>query len=317
MSTLFQDLRYALRTLGRTPAFTIVVVVTLGLGIGANTAIFSLMDQVLLRLLPVQNPRELVQLDGPGTFRGRTMNERTFSYPMYQDLRDRNEVFTGLVARAPSTATFTYRGQSDRINAEMISGNTFEVLGVRPAVGRALTVLDDRTPGAHPVAMLGYAFWQRRFAGDPSILNQVVTINSTPMTIVGIAPSGFAGIVSTEAPDLFVPIMMKAQMTPTWNDLDNRQSRWVNIVGRLKPGQTTETAKTQLDVVYRQINEYEVVAVPGFAEFSPAVKERFRAKQLTLYPAGRGLSGIRGDAAMPLYVLMAMVGLVPMWQTCC
>ena len=153
-------------------------------------------------------------------------------------------------------------------------------------------------------------FWQRRFAGDPSVLNQVVTINSTPMTVVGVAPNGFAGIVSTAAPDLFVPIMMKAEMTPTWNDLDNRQSRWLNIVGRLKPGLTAETAKPQLDVLYRQINEYELEAVPGFAAASQAFKDRFRAKQLDLYPAGRGLSDVRGQVSAPLYVLMAMVGLV-------
>ena len=310
MSTLIQDLRYAVRTLTRTRAFTIVAVLTLALGIGANTAIFSLMDQVLLRLLPVTDPRELVQLDGPGTFRGRTANARTFSYPMYRDLRDRNDVFTGLVARGPATATFTYRGQTERVNVELISGNTFAVLGVQPMLGRALTDDDDRAPGAHPVAVLSYGYWQRRFARDRSILDQVITINSTPMTVVGIAPNGFAGIVSAAAPDLFVPIMMKAEITPTWNDLDNRQSRWLNIVGRLKPALTAETAKAQLDVVYRQINEYEVVAVPGFAAASQEFKDRFRAKQLDLYPAGRGLSDVRGLVSAPLYVLMVMVGLV-------
>ena len=310
MSTLIYDLRYAVRTLTRTPTFTIVVVLTLALGIGANTAIFSLMDQVALRLLPVKNPRELVQLDGPGTFRGTTAGVRTFSYPMYRDLRDRNEVFTGLVARAPVTATLTYRGQTERVDAELISGNTFAVLGVQPVLGRALTDSDDLTPGAHPVAVLSYGYWQRRFAGDPSILNQVVTINRTAMTVVGIAPDGFAGIVSTDAPDLFVPIMMKAELTPTWNDLDNRQSRWLNVVGRRKPGLTADIAKPQLDVIYRQINEYEVVAVPGFASASQAFKDRFRAKRLDLHAAGRGLSEVRGRVSAPLYVLMALVGLV-------
>src|SRR5919106_5567994 len=158
MSTFFQDVRYALRTLARTPGFSLVVIFTLGLGIGANTAIFSLMDQVLLRLLPVKNPHELVQLDGPGTFRGRTANDRTFSYPMYVDFRDRNDVFTGLVARFPTSATLTQRGQAERIDVELISGNTFEVLGVTPILGRALTQNDDRTPGAHPVAMISHNF---------------------------------------------------------------------------------------------------------------------------------------------------------------
>ena len=310
MSTLIQDLRYAVRTLTRTPAFTIVVVLTLALGIGANTAIFSLMDQVLLRLLPVKDPRELVQLDGPGTFRGRT-DERT--HVLVSDVsgspRSQRRLHGPRCARA-GDGDIHYRGQTERVNVELISGNTFAVLGVQPMLGRALTDDDDRAPGAHPVAVLSYGYWQRRFARDPSILNQVITINSTPMTVVGVAPNGFAGIVSTTAPDLFVPIMMKAEMTPTWNDLDNRQSRWLNIVGRLKPGLTAETAKAQLDVVYRQINEYELVAVPGFAAASQAFKDRFRAKQLDLYPAGRGLSDVRGQVSAPLYVLMVMVGLV-------
>ncbi len=310
MSTLMQDLRYAIRTLTRTPAFTIVVVLTLGLGIGANTAIFSLMDQMLLRLLPVKNPGELVQLDGPGPFSGRTRDDRTFSYPMYTDLRDRNEVFTGLVARASSSATLTHRGQAERVDAEMVSGNTFDVLGVSAVVGRTLTPDDDRTPGAHPVAMVSWSFWQRRFAGDPSVLNQVVTINATPMTIVGVTPNGFAGVVSVQTPDIFVPMMMKAQLTPTWNDLDNRRSRWVHIVGRVKSGLTMAAAKAQLDVVYRQINEHELVAVPAFAEGSQTFKDRFRAKQMDLYPAGRGLSDVRSMVSAPLYVLMSMVGLV-------
>jgi predicted permease len=310
MSTFLQDFRYALRTMRRAPGFSIIVILTLGLGIGANTAIFSLMDQVLLRLLPVKDPAALVQLDGPGPFSGRTMNDRTFSYPMYVDLRDRNTVFDGLIGRFPTSATLTYRGQAERVDVELVSGNTFDVLGVPTHMGRAITPDDDRTPGAHPVAVISYSYWQRRFAGSPTALNQVVTINSTLMTIVGIARPGFAGVVATQTPDLFVPIMMKAQLTPTWNDLDNRRSRWVTVVGRLKPGFTPETAKAQIDVVYRQINEYELQEVPAFASQQQSFKDRFRAKTLTIYPAGRGLSGLREGVSTPLFVLMAMVGLV-------
>ncbi|MCA1586508.1 MAG: ABC transporter permease [Acidobacteria bacterium] len=309
-TTLAQDLRYAFRTLSRAPGFAFIVILTLGLGIGANTAIFSLMDQVLLRLLPVKDPAELVQLDGPGPFSGRTHNDQTFSYPMYVDLRDRNTVFSGLVARFGAAATLTYRNQAERVEIEVVSGNTFDVLGVAPVVGRALTPGDDRVPGAHPVAMIGYGYWQRRFAGDPSVLNQVITINNTPMTIVGITPPTFAGIMSVAAPDVFVTMMMKAQMTPTWNDLDNRRSRWVNVVGRLKPGLTADAAKAQLDVVYQQINEAELVEVPAFAHGSATFKERFRAKKLTLLPAAQGLSPVRADFSTPLVVLMGMVGLV-------
>lgn len=310
MTTLAQDLRYAFRTLARTPGFTTVVVLTLGLGIGANTAIFSLMDQVLLRLLPVKNPGELVQLDGPGAFNGRTQGARTFSYPMYVDFRDRNDAFTGLVARYGTSATLTYRNQPERVQVEVVSGNTFDVLGVPAAIGRAFTQEDDRVPGAHPVAVLGHGYWQRRFAGDPGIVDQVFTLNSTRMTIVGIAPAGFAGVMGVTAPDVFVPMMMKAQITPTWNDLDNRRSRWVNIVGRLEPGLTADAVKARLDVLYQQINEHELVEVPVFAGASGLFKERFRAKTLTLHPAARGLSTQRADFSGPLAVLMGMVGLV-------
>jgi predicted permease len=310
MSTLSQDFRYALRTLTRTPGFSLIVVLTLGLGIGANTAIFSLTDQVILRLLPVKNARELVQLDGPGPFSGRTMNERTFSYPMYVDFRDRNDVFDGLVARFGAAATLTQRGQAERVDAELVSGNTFEVLGVSPILGRAFTQDDDRTPGGHPVVIVSYDYWKRRFSGSPAVLNQTVTINSTPMTIIGVAPPRFAGIAATQSPDLFIPLMMKAQLTPTWNDLDNRRSRWVNVVGRLKPGMTIDTAKARLDVLYQQINEFELKEVPAFASASQTFRDRFRAKKLTLHLASQGLSDLRQGVKTPLFVLMAMVGLV-------
>ena len=310
MNTFMQDFRFALRTIRRAPAFAFIVILTLGLGIGANTAIFSLMDQVLLRMLPVADPHELVQLDGPGAFSGRTYNDRTFSYPMYADFRDRNTVFDGLVARFPASATMTQRGQAERVDVELISGNTFEVLGVSPALGRALTEDDDRRPGAHPVAMISHNYWQRRFAGSPTVLNQVVNVNSTPVTIIGVAPNGFAGVVATQTPDLFMTMMMKGQLTPTWNDLENRRSRWVAVVGRLKDGMTADAAKAQMDVLYQQINEFELQTVPAFQAGSDLFKERYRAKKLTLHPAGRGLSGVRESVDAPLYVLMAMVGLV-------
>jgi predicted permease len=214
------------------------------------------------------------------------------------------------VARYAVSATLTQRGQAERVSVEMISGNTFEVLGVTPVLGRGLTQDDDRTPGAHPVAVLSHDYWRRRFAGSPAVLNQVVTINSTAMTIVGVAPARFSGVAATQSPDLFVPLMMKAQLTPTWNDLDNRRSRWVNVIGRLKPGITAEAAKARFDVLYQQINEYELSAVPAFASQSALFKERFRAKKIAVLPAARGLSDFRQGVETPLFVLMAMVGLV-------
>ena len=244
--------------------------------------------------MPVKNPRELVQLDGPGTFRGRTSNDRTFSYPMYVDFRDRNDVFSGLVARFGASATLTARNQAERVDVELVSGNTFEVLGVSPSLGRALTQDDDRTPGAHPVAVISHSYWQRRFAGSPAVLNQVVTINSTPVTIVGVAPPALPASRPRRSPDLFMPLMMKGQITPTWNDLDNRASRWVNIVGRLKPGITADDGQgAGSTCLYQQINEYELKAVPAFAASSQAFHERFRAKKLVLHPASQGLSDLR------------------------
>src|SRR6185436_7966600 len=198
MNAFVQDIRYAVRTLVKTPAFTIVVVLTLALGIGANTAIFSLTDQVLLRLLPVKSPEQLVVLDGPGAFTGRTFNNGTFSYPMYRDFRDQNTVFDGVLARFPAPLTLMTNGQAERVNGELVSGNYFDVLGIRAHIGRAFTPDDDRTPGGHPVVMLGYNFWTRRFAADPSVLNRTVTLNGLPMTIVGVAPPGFFGIVVGE-----------------------------------------------------------------------------------------------------------------------
>src|ERR1700704_4094523 len=156
------DVRYAIRTLIKTPAFTIVVVLTLALGIGANAAIFSLTDQVLLRLLPVKSPEQLVVLDGPGAFQGRTFNNGTFSYPMYRDFRDQNTVLDGVLGRFPAALTLISNGQAERVSGELVTGNYFDVLGVRAQIGRTFTPEDDRTPGGHPVAVLSHNYWMRR-----------------------------------------------------------------------------------------------------------------------------------------------------------
>ena len=187
---MLQDLRYAARTLRTTPAFTLVVVVTLALGIGANTAIFSLTDQVLLRLLPVKAPERLVVLDGPGAFQGRTFNNGTFSYPMYRDFRDRSTVFDGVLGRFPAPLTVMADGQAERVSGELVTGNYFDVLGVRAYIGRAFSPDDDRTPGGHPIAMLSHHYWTRRFGADPGVLNRTVTLYGLPMTIVGVTPPG-------------------------------------------------------------------------------------------------------------------------------
>ncbi len=267
--------KYAFRSLRKNLGFSLIVVLTLAFGMGANAAIFSLMDQVLLRRLPVRDPSQLVFLDGPGAFQGRTFNRMTFSYPMYKDFRDRNEVFSGLLARFPTAMTIAWEGRSERVNGDIVSGNYFDVLGVRPALGRVFNESDDRTPGAHPVAVLSYGFWQRRFGGDPAVVDRTLVVNGHPMTIVGVSASGFNGIQVGSNSDVVVPMMMKAQMTPTWNDLDNRRSRWVTIMGRLKPGVTADAAEVQLNVVYKPINEEEAKAIPErVRDLSPAIHQQ-------------------------------------------
>src|SRR5262245_13487072 len=307
MSQLVHDLRFALRTLLKTPAFTLVVILTLALGIGANTAIFSLTDQLLLRLLPVKDPQQLVVLDGPGAFQGRTFNNGTFSYPTYRDFRDRTSVFSGVIARFPAPLTMMTDGRAERVSGELVTGNYFDVLGVGAQLGRTLTPSDDMTPGAHPVAVLSHNYWMRRFAGDPSVLNRSITLNGSPMTIVGVAPPGFYGIVVGENPDVMVPVMMKAQMTPTWDDLQNRRSRWLTVMGRIKPGLSREQAEAAMNVVYRQINEEEITLNPTA---SKSFHDRFVARHLFLREGAKGQSDLRNQFSTPILVLMGMVGMV-------
>ena len=304
---MLQDLRYGLRTLATAPAFTLVVVLTLALGIGANTAIFSLTDQVLLRLLPVKAPDRLVMLDGPGAFQGRTFNRATFSYPMYRDFRDQNTVFDGVLARFPAPITLMADGQAERVSGELVSGNYFDVLGVRAHIGRTFTPDDDRTPGGHPIVMLSHHYWTRRFGADPRVLNRAVTLNGLPMTIVGVTPPGFYGIVVGENPDVMIPVAMKAQMTPTWDDLQNRKSRWLTIMARLKDGVSREQAEASMNVLYRQINEQEINEIKNP---SATFRQRFVTKHLFLNAGAKGQSDLRNDFSTPILVLMGMVGLV-------
>jgi predicted permease len=308
VDSLVQDLRFGLRSLRRAPGLAALIVLTLGLGIGANTAIFSLMDQVLLRMLPVREPQELVLLDGPGPYSGRTENEMVFSVPMYRGLyAGSGQVLSGMFARYQQTATFVVGERSERVEAELVSGDYFNVLGVGPALGRALGHDDDRLPGGHPHVVLSHAFWQRRFGGSAAVLNTAVRVNGHPMTIVGVAAPGFNGVDISATVDLFVPLMMKAQMTPTWNDLDTWRSRWVTVMGRLQPGVSREQAAAALNVVYRQLlqEDFDTIRAP-----SAGLKARFLSKTLVLHSGSKGRSELRSQFSTPLVLLMAMVGLV-------
>jgi predicted permease len=309
MDQLRQDFRFALRSLRRAPAFSVIVILTLGLGIGANTAIFSLMDQVLLRMLPVRDPQALVLFDGPGPFSGRTNNNMTFSVPMFRGLeKGSRDVMTGMFARYDTSATVSSGKQSERVFAELVSGNYFSVLGVGSVLGRTLGPEDDRTPSGHPAVVLSYGYWQRRYGGQPGILNQEIRVNDHPMMIVGVAALGFSGVDRGSPADLFVPLMMKAELTPTWNDLDSWRSRWVTIMGRLKPGVSMEQASASMNVLYKQLLHEDAKTLRASAPEN--FRKRFLEKSLLLLPGHKGRSELRTQFSTPLIVLMGMVGLV-------
>src|ERR1700693_4765895 len=192
-------LRYTVRTLLKSPSFTLVAILSLAFGIGANTAIFTLLDQVLLRSLPVQAPEQLTLFHSSGgdegSLRSRDDGGLYFSYPMYRDLRDRNTVFSGMISTLHYEIAANWHGQTERAIGELVSGNYFDVLGVRPALGRGFQQSDDGAPAANPIAVLSYGYWQRRFGGDPTVLNQTVRLNGHPFRVIGVAPAGFRSVV--------------------------------------------------------------------------------------------------------------------------
>ncbi|HEY6555231.1 MAG TPA: ABC transporter permease, partial [Vicinamibacteria bacterium] len=312
MEELLRDLRMALRTLAKSPGFTLVVVLTLALGIGANTAIFTLMDQVMLRALPVHQPERLVVLDGPGPFQGSSHNHSNtlipLSHPMFENLRDQNTVFAGMLAHYTAPVHLTVGSQTDNVNGDLVSGTFFDVLGVKPAAGRLFTADDDRTPGAHPVVVLGHGFWTRRFAADPKIVGQAVSVNSHPMTVLGVAGPGFHGVEVGQSVDVYVPLMMQPQILPTWTrGLGDWRVRWLTVMARLKDGVSPEAATAGIGVLYAQLLQEDLQTSTITSE---AVRKRFLAKKLGLVPGGRGTSGLRDQSRTPLLVLMGMVGLV-------
>ncbi|HEY3383685.1 MAG TPA: ABC transporter permease [Vicinamibacterales bacterium] len=308
MTTFVQNLKYAARTLVKAPGFAFVVVLTLALGIGANTAIFTLMDQVLLRALPVKEPAQLVILGAPGTNRGRfDGGEDAFSYPMYTDFRDRGRVFSGVLARATYPLTMLYESRSERVRGELVSGNYFALLGVAPAYGRLFTSADEQAPGGHPIAVLAHGFWTTRFARDPAVVGRTIRLNGHPMTIVGVAGAGFNGLQVGYVPDVFVPLMMKAQMTPVYDGLDTRRYMWLNVMARLRPDVSREQAEAQMNVLFRQIREQELKEMPTT---SARFRKGFLDTRLLLLPGHKGLSPLRDQFSAPLILLMSMVGLV-------
>lgn len=303
------DLRYAWRAMRRAPLFTAIAIASLALGIGANTAIFSLVDQVLLRSIAARDPGQLVLLESPGPQRAMVFGRYAFSYPMYRDLRDSNRVFEGLAARYPTPVTLSAPGgQGLRVDAELVSGNFFQTLGVGPLLGRTLNQADTARPGAAAVAVLDAAFWRTRFGADPQIIGRTVRLNGQPYEIAGVAANSFRGVQPGYRPAFYLPLTMKRQLTPTWDELDNRRALWLQLIGRLNPGLTSQQAQAGLQPLYQAILAEELKQMPG--DVTGNFRRRFLSRPLLLQSAAGGIPLLRQETRAPLFVLMAMVALV-------
>jgi predicted permease len=312
MMTLLNDLRLALRGLRRSVLFSTVAVLSLALGIGANTAIFTLIDQILLRQLPVRAPDEIVMLFQRGAHNGSNMGARMHSYPMYQDIQKQAEPLAEVLCRRLVPASVSIDNRTERVQAEMVSGNYFTMLGVKPAIGRVFNSdEDDRAYMGHPVVVLGYDYWTTRFARDPSVVGRKILVNDYAMEIVGVSAQGFAGLDPAVSPQIRVPVLMKPVMVPDWNwlHMDDRRARWVQVFGRLKPGYTVKSAAAPLQGLFTQVRTYEVT-LPAAKDWSPYARDQFMKGQLLVESAATGYSGLRNDFSTALIVLMCMVGLV-------
>jgi putative ABC transport system permease protein len=314
MTGLFQDLRYALRQLRKSPGFTSVAVLTLALGIGANTAIFTVVNALLLKMLPVREPQELVVVGDPtfvNTRSGGTPRTDVFSYPLYKELRDSNSVFSGLCAAATDHRIEVDTAQGDvsdeKITGRMVSGNYFNVLGLKPAAGRLFSDNDDTSENANSVAILSYGYWQRKFALSPSIIGKDIRLNGYPFTVVGIATAGFDGDVVGEQMALFVPLSMQPQIVRGRHWRNSGNASWLSLMGRLKSGITPAQAEADLNVVFQQ-------AVKGGygAQLTSDDRNAIRETRMKIHvsPGGGGVSALRGDYRIPLLLLMGIVGLV-------
>jgi len=310
IENIVRDVRYGVRLLVKNPGFAVVAVLVLALGIGANTAVFSLLDQAILRSLPVKDPGRLVVISDAEYRSGWSTSdasETVYSYVHYKEVRDQIPLFDGVIARAHVPLSVTAAGASERAAGEVVSGNFFSVLSVRPELGQLLDPEDDRVPGASPVAVLSYGYWQSRFGGDPGIVGRKISLNAYPFTVVGVATRGFAGLLKGSNVDVFVPIAMKRELTPAWNGLVERDIMWLNIFARLKPGFSREQTEAALQAPYRPILEAEVQSIKNpRATF----RERYMRQHISLHPAAEGINLLRQTWAKPLLVLAGLVGLV-------
>jgi predicted permease len=304
------DVKYAIRALMRTPMLTGVAILSLALGIGANTAIFTLLDQLLLRLLPVSRPEELVMMWSTGPHMGSNRGSRAASYPMYQDFAQRAQAFSYVFCRYLTPLSVTFEGTTERAQAELVSGNYFQALSVGPAIGRVFSPQeDDRNYKGHPVVVLSHNYWVERFQSDRSVVGKKILVNNYPMTIVGVSAPGFIGIDPSRAPNIRIPIQMKPLMTPGWDELGNRRSQWIQMFGRLKPGYTVDSARASLQPLFKSILDHEIT-LESMRNTSAYNRARFLDRKVRVEAAATGYSQMRERFRTALIVLMCMVGLV-------
>jgi len=308
------NLKLAFRTLLRAKFVTAVAILSLALGIGANAAIFSIFNQMLLSALPVQRPKDLVNLEAPGPKPGSQSCGQAgdcstvFSYPMFRDLERMQTVFTGVAAHRGFGANLSFGGQTISGEGIMVSGNYFPVLGLQPAVGRLLNSGDDQKVGESPVVVLSYAYWTSRFGQKTDVINQQMIVNGQSLTIVGVAPQGFEGTTLGSTPEVFVPITLRGLMEPGFTQFANRRSYWAYVFARVKPGVTIEQARNGLNVLYHGIiNDVEVPLQRGMSE--QRMKE-FRVKPILVVPGYQGQSSVRKEASTPLRLLLGVTALV-------
>jgi putative ABC transport system permease protein len=310
MGNIIGDIRYAVRVMGKNPLFTAIAVLTLALGIGANTAIFTLLDQILLRLLPVKQPQQLALLTERGRHYGSNWGGNAISYPMYKDFKDHNEVFTDMFCRFPTSVNMVDGGQAEIVHASLVSGSYFSVLGVGTAIGRTLTPEVDRVANGAPLVVLSYAYWKQRFGANPGVLGKNLTINNHTMTVIGVAQPGFDGVELGFQSKMFIPIVEQPDLgVGNPEMLTNRRQRWVNAFGRMKPGITEASAKASLQPYMHSMIEMEVQEA-AFAHASKYDRDEFLKMTIDVLPGSQGRSYVRRELATPLWVLMAITGVV-------
>ena len=312
MNGIFQDLRYAVRQLRKSLGFSAVAVITLALGIGANTAIFTVVNGLLLKMLPVRDPQQLVVVGDPTHAQQRsngTPRTDVVSYPLYKELRDRNVVFTGLCAAASDHHIEVDAGQGqlpdEKTTGRMVSGNYFAVLGLEPAAGRLFSDADDTSESANPVVVLSYEYWQRKFALSSAIIGQDIRLNGYPFNVIGVTPPGFVGDVVGEQMALFVPLSMQPQIVRGRHWRNSGNTSWLLMIGRLKPNMSAAQAEANLNTVFQQAAKGDYGAA-----LSSDDRNAIRDARINVSAGGGGVSELRGDYRIPLLLLMGIVGLV-------